>query len=154
MRETASPTSVAVAAGASHQYFEGIRKIISLAKIDLLFADPYLDAVFVFNYLALVSPGVIVRLLTSKEKTTLPTLLPAAKAFVDEHHSSIEVRVPLTTFHDRVIFVDNTACHLSGTSFKDGVRKSPSILVQVMDAFPAMQQTYETMWDSATPQKL
>jgi hypothetical protein len=44
-------------------YFDEIRKIIQLAKRDLLFVDPYLDADFVSRSLPHVGSGVAIRLL-------------------------------------------------------------------------------------------
>ena len=47
------------------------------------------------------------------------------------------------------IIVDSDSCFQSGASFKDGAKKSPTILTQITDAFPAIQSTYEKMWDEA-----
>ena len=40
---TIGPTNVTVAGGAVYDYFQEVRKIITLANIDLFFIDPYLD---------------------------------------------------------------------------------------------------------------
>jgi hypothetical protein len=51
---------------------------------------------------------------------------------------------------DTYVIVDGESCYQSGASFKDGARKSPTTLTQITDAFPAIQQTYEDLWKSAT----
>src|ERR1700726_774576 len=44
--QTQGPVNVAVAHGMVFDYFDGIRRIIELAKEELLFVDPYLNAEF------------------------------------------------------------------------------------------------------------
>ena len=45
--ETVGPVSVPLAHGQVFDYFDEVRKVIEMAKQDLLFVDPYLDAEFV-----------------------------------------------------------------------------------------------------------
>jgi hypothetical protein len=61
--ETLGPANIAVPHKMVFEYFEDIRKIIELARQDLLFVDPYLDAEFVARYLPNVAAGVTIRLL-------------------------------------------------------------------------------------------
>lgn len=143
--ETIGPLSVPVAHGQVFDYFDEVRRIIELAKQDLLFVDPYLDAEFVSRYLSHVSTGVIVRLLT-REK--LATLLPAIDSFAKQSGYTIQVR-SAPHFHDRYVFVDRNACYQSGASFKDGAKSAPTTLTQITDAFAAMLQTYEDLWNKA-----
>jgi hypothetical protein len=145
LMQTRGPVSVAVPSGMVFDYFDEIRKIIEIAKHDLLFVDPYLDAEFVSRYLGHVADGVTTRLL-AREK--LPTLLPAVDAFAQQSKSKIEVR-SASGFHDRYIFVDKTACYQSGASFKDGAKKAPTTLTQITDAFAPVLQAYEDLWGRA-----
>jgi hypothetical protein len=146
---TVGPLTVAVDQGAVFDYFDEVRKLVETAKSELLFVDPYLDAEFVSRYLTHVAQGVRVRLLTRER---LPTLLPAIDAFRQQHKLAIEVR-SATGFHDRYIFVDGLSCYQSGASFKDGAKKAPTTLTQIVDAFPAMLDTYEQRWSTATVQQ-
>lgn len=114
--ETLGPISVAVPRGNVYEYFDEIRKIIEGAKEDLLFVDPYLDAGFVSRYLAHVTPGVAIRLLTRHK---LAALLPAVEVYTKQNQVRIEVRSE-PNFHDRYLFIDKIACYQSGASFKDG----------------------------------
>src|SRR2546430_8388970 len=141
--QTVGPISVAISHGMFFDYFDEIRKIIEVARQDLLFVDPYLDTEFVSRYLGHVAQGVTIRLL-AREK--LQTLLPAVDAFAKQYQAKIEVR-SAPNFHDRYIFIDKNACYQSGASFKDGAKSSPTTLTQITDAFAAVLQTYEDRWN-------
>jgi len=141
--QTLGPANVAVLHGRVFDYFDEIRKIIELAKQDLLFVDPYMDAEFVSRYLPHVAAGVTTRLL-AREKLT--TLLPAVEIFARQAGTKIEVR-SFPNFHDRYIFVDRAACYQSGASFKDGAKSAPTTLTEITDAFAAVLQTYEDLWN-------
>ena len=143
--ETVGPLSVPVAHGQIFDYFDEVRRIIELAKQDLLFVDPYLDAEFVSRYLSHVSKEVTVRLLARER---LATLLPAVDLFAKQSGCTIQVR-SAPHFHDRYVFVDGNACYQSGASFKDGAKSAPTTLAQITDAFAAMLQTYEDLWTKA-----
>jgi hypothetical protein len=141
------PTSVAIEQGAVFDYFEGVRKIVAAATVELLVVDPYLDAEFVSTYFPLIPSGVAVRLL-AVEKKEVATLVPAVDAWAKQHGTKIEVRVA-AKMHDRYVFVDGKECYQSGASFKDGAKHAPTTLTQIVDAFDAMQKTYETKWGAA-----
>jgi hypothetical protein len=141
--QTIGPMSVAIPHGSVFDYFDEIRKIIEVARQDLLFVDPYLDAEFVSRYLGHAAQGVTIRLL-AREK--LQTLLPAVDVFAKQSQAKIEVR-SASSFHDRFIFIDKKACYQSGASFKDGARSAPTTLTQITDAFAAVLQTYEDRWN-------
>jgi len=143
--QTFGPVNIVVSHGMVFDYFDEIRKIVEMAKQDLFFIDPYLDAEFVSRYMGHITPGVPTRLL-AREK--LQTLLPAVDLFVQQTKEKVEVRSE-QNFHDRYIFVDRIVCYQSGASFKDGAKKAPTILTQITDAFTAMLQTYEYIWNLA-----
>jgi hypothetical protein len=142
---TVGPVNRSIDKGLVFDYFDEIRKQIEIAKTDLLFIDPYLDADFVSRYLPHASSGVSVRLLA---RHMLKTLLPAARLFAQQNNVAIAVR-SATNFHDRYMIVDGNECFQSGASFKDGGRTSPTTITQITDAFPAVQKTYEDLWRSA-----
>lgn len=60
---TVGPLSVGVSKGALFEYFDELRKVVELARSDIFFIDPYLDAEFVARYLPFVATGATVRLL-------------------------------------------------------------------------------------------
>jgi hypothetical protein len=134
--------SVAIPQGKVFDYFDEIRKLIEPARTEVFFVDPYLDTDFVSRYLPHVAKGVTVRLLTDKKLTTL---LPAIDLFVQQYGAVIQVRSS-ASLHDRYLFVDRSACYLSGASFKDGAKKAPAALTQITDGFQAMWMTYENAW--------
>jgi hypothetical protein len=140
--KTEGPLSVGIEAGAVFDYFDEVRKTIETAKQDLFFVDAFLNADFVSRYLPYVSQGVSIRLLT---REYLNNLLPAVGMFRQQHGHTIDVR-SAPGFHDRYVIVDRSFCCQSGTSFKDGTRKTPTTLTQIVDAFPAVLSTYEALW--------
>lgn len=145
MMQTTGPLSIVVPASRVFDYFDEIRKIISVTEREILFVDPYLDAEFVSRYLAHIPTGVRIRLL-AREK--IPTLLPAAQAFAKQNQAVLEIR-SASNFHDRYVFVDGVECFHSGASFKDGGRTAPTTITQITDAFAAVLDTYEKIWQSA-----
>jgi len=146
---TVGPLTIAVSQGSVFDYFDEVRKAIEMARADLLFVDPYLDAEFVSRYLPHVSQGVVVRLL-GRER--MATLLPAVALLRQQTNLAIEVR-SAGEFHDRYVFVDRQSCYQSGASFKDGAKKALTTLTQIVDAFAAVFATYEKVWASAIVQK-
>ena len=146
---TTGPLTVAVNQGGTYDYFDEVRKLVESAKLDIFFVDPYLDAEFVSRYLPQVSQGVAIRLLGREH---MAKLLPAVAALKQQSHHKIEIR-SANGFHDRFVFIDGVSCYQSGASFKDGAKKSPTTLTQIVDAFSAMLTTYEQIWASATVQQ-
>jgi hypothetical protein len=140
---TLGPVNTAIGHGLVFEYFDEMRKIIAAAKEELFFVDPYLDAEFVSRYLPQVPVGVTVRLL-AREKVA--SLVPAAAAYVAQHKIALSIR-SAPNFHDRYFFVDHSACYQSGASFKDGAKTAPTTISQIIDAFAAVQQTYEALWN-------
>ena len=144
--KTVGPRTVAIPEGMPFDYFDEIRKITEMARDDLLFVDPYLDAEFVSRYLRPITSGVAVRLLTSKK---LSSLLPAVETLVTQTGLRVEVRSAASGLHDRYVFVDKARCYQSGASFKDGAKQSQTTLTQITDAFETMFQTYQQLWGNA-----
>jgi hypothetical protein len=147
---TLGPINVAVGQGRVFDYFEEIRKTIELATEEVLFVDAYLDADFVSRYLPFVRTGVSIRLLTSAKK--LNTLLPAIDLFMQQYGHAVSVR-SANDLHDRFVFIDKASCYQSGASFKDGARKAGTIITQITDAFKAMWDTYERLWDAGNVER-
>lgn len=143
---TVGPLAAAIDQGAVFDYFDEIRKVIESSGTDLLFVDPYLDAEFASRYLPNVPNGVVVRLLC---RDRLATLLPAVQLLRQQSGIIVEIRSS-PSLHDRFVFVDKARCFQSGASFKDGAKKSPTTLTQIIDAFLAIQPVYESLWVSGT----
>ena len=144
--KTVGPLSVAISGGKPFDYFDTIRKIMEMARNDILFVDPYLEVDFVSRYLPHVNEGVTVRLLASKE---ISSLVSAVEIFVEQSGLRVEVRSATSGLHDRYVFVDEARCYQSGASFKDGAKKSQTTLTQITDAFEAVFQTYQGIWGAA-----
>ena len=121
----APPISEVFCRGQRYEYFDELRKLIELARSDLFFVDPYIDAEFVSRYLPLVRAGTAVRLLTYKH---VNSALPAVDLFAQQHGLKISVRSD-PALHDRLVFIDGRECYSSGGSFKDGARNSSTMLM-------------------------
>lgn len=132
--------------GAVFSYFDDVRKLFEQAVTDILVIDPWLDADFVSRYLPSVKANVSIRLLTSKNK--LGTLLPAVDLFAQQDGAAVAVRID-DALHDRYLVIDGVSGYQSGASFKDGARKAPTTLTQIIDPFSAVRDTYERKWAAA-----
>ncbi|MDI9239869.1 hypothetical protein QLQ15_13235 [Lysobacter sp. LF1] len=141
------PLAVALPQGAVFDYFDELRKLVESAHSDLFFVDPYMDAEFAERYLLQVKKGVAVRLLG---RELMAKLVPAVELIRQQEGMAIEVR-STSAIHDRFLFVDGVSCYQSGASFKDGAKKAPTMLTQVLDAFDAVKRNYEDLWLNATP---
>ena len=145
--ETVGPRSIAISSGAVFDYFDEIRKIAESARTELFFVDPYLNADFVTRYLKNIPGNISIRLLGSKPKE-INSLIPSVEALRKQNGSTIFVR-SADQLHDRYLFVDKISCFQSGASFKDGAKNAPVVVTQIIDAFSAVQDTYEKLWASA-----
>ncbi len=143
------PVSVAVGSGGVFEYFDEMRNIIKMASSDIFFIDPYLDAEFVSRYLGHVNDGVSIRLLARER---LKTLIPAVDTFAKQYNVQISIRSN-SGFHDRYVIIDSDSCYQSGASFKDGAKKSPTTLTQISDAFTAIRDTYENLWQKGSQER-
>lgn len=144
--KTIGPANVAIGQGGVFDYFDELRKIIEMAKTDILFVDPYMEAEFVSRYLPHVSVGTMIRLLTLNK---VDALLPAAKMFAQQHSRSVDVRTS-KQLHDRYVFIDKRQCYSSGASFKDGAKRTGTTITEHTDAFAALSDTYENLWSNGT----
>jgi hypothetical protein len=145
--DTIGPRSIAIASGAVFDYFDEIRKMAETAKTELFFVDPYLNADFVTRYLRNIPNSVSIRLLGSKPKE-ISSLVTSVEVLRRQFGSTISVK-STSQLHDRYLFVDKINCFQSGASFKDGAKNAPVIVTQIIDAFSAVQDTYEKLWASA-----
>ena len=143
LRMEVGQLSVVIQSGEAFDYFDEVRKVIETARTELFFVDPYLDAEFVSRYLPQASDGVAIRLLGGPKR--IAALIPAVDLFAQQFKRTLQVRSS-NGLHDRYLFVDRSACYLSGASFKDGAKSAPAVLTQITDAFQAMWDTYEGLW--------
>lgn len=144
--KTGMPTGVVIEPGMVFDYFDEIRKIIEQARHQIFFVDPYMDAEFVSRYMQFIDSGIEVRLLT--KNSSADPLITATDLFTRQSGIGVEIRTS-DRLHDRFIFVDRQNCYLSGASFKDGAKRSPTVITQITDAFDAQLNCYEKIWNSS-----
>lgn len=144
------PIGTVLESGQTFQYFEVVRKYLAQATSDAFFIDPYMDGTIPGKFLVHVPVSASIRILSKVYKDNVPQLVSAAKALEAQYGRSIEVRT-CDGIHDRFLFIDKARCFLSGASFKDGATKTPTVLVEIIDAFAVVAAQYEREWSSAKP---
>lgn len=125
-------------------FFDEVTKKIELATQEILVTDRYMGSEFATRYLPHVKPGVTVRLLTLHR---IPQLLTAVELAVSQYSINVEIRED--DFHDRYLIIDRRIGFMSGSSFKDGAKKTPTALIEVSQLFSAVLQQCETAWTNA-----
>lgn len=142
---TGASTGVVIERGMEFDYFDRIRKIIEQANSEIFFVDPYINAEFVSNYMGFIDSSIKTRLLTNSDVNSLVT---AIKFLSKQSGVGVEIRSS-KGIHDRFIFVDQQNCYMSGASFKDGAKRSPTVIAQITDAFDALFGCYQKIWNSS-----
>ena len=121
-----------------------LKSIIANATQELFVIAPVLNDDFVTDYLAHTDRELSIRLLTSDR--SLHSLLPAIENWVEHHAGQIQVR-SATDIHDSCLIVDRCRCYQSTPSFKN--RSNAVLINRITDAFSAVRDTYEQLWDKA-----
>ena len=141
------PTQAVFAPGAVYDFFKTFRALTQSAKSDLFIIDPYLDPEIFDAYLLGVAPSVSVRLLANKYKDDLKA---ASAKFSSQNKHVIEIRAS-NSLHDRVIFIDSTACWVLGASIRDAAKAKMTYLTPLSeDVVSAKLAHYNNSWASAS----
>jgi hypothetical protein len=113
------PNQVYLPAGSQHDAYVELRKIVQLAKQDMLIVDPYVDETL-WELLTNVHPTLNLRILTEQMKKDFRL---EARKFSAQHGNAIEVRTT-SKYHDRFIVEDGQRCWHIGASIKDAGNKA------------------------------
>ena len=113
------PNQVYLPAGSQHDAYVALRKIVQLARQDVLIVDPYVDETL-WELLTNVHPTVKLRILTDQMKKDFRL---EARKFSAQHGNAIEVRTT-SKYHDRFIVEDGERCWHIGASIKDAGNKA------------------------------
>lgn len=143
------PTEDRLAFGAGDVYdiFRELKKVIESAEKSVFIIDPYLDATVFDLYLDGVSAGIDVKLLCNRFAGPVSQ---AAQRYSQQHASSVEVR-QTSDAHDRVIFLDDSACFVLGQSIKDAANAKPTYLAPLPpDVSIEKLRIYNDVWNTAT----
>ena len=133
--------------GDVYDVFKELRRIVGSAERSVLIVDPYLDPTVFDLYLDGVPGGVGVRLLCNRHAGPVSQ---AAQKFSQQHGSTVEVR-QTNNAHDRVIFLDDSACFILGQSLKDAAKAKPTYLVALPpDVSIEKLRIYNEVWNAAT----
>jgi hypothetical protein len=113
------PNQVYLPAGSQHDAYVELRKIVQLAKQDMLIVDNYVDETL-WELLTNLDPTVKLRILTDQMKKDFRL---EARKFSAQHGNAVEVRTT-SKYHDRFIVADSQRCWHIGASIKDAGNKA------------------------------
>lgn len=116
---SADSNQVYLPAGSQHDAYVELRKIVQLAKNDLLIVDTYVDGTL-WELLTNVQATVKLRILTQQMKSDFRL---EARKFTAQHGHKIEVRTT-SKYHDRFIIADGLRSWHIGASIKDAGNKA------------------------------
>ena len=131
-------------AGDEYAFYRDLKDILVQAKTEIFIMDNYLNTEFFELYVAVVKPGITLRIMTDQLKGNLEAV---AKKYAASH--TIELRSS-PDVHDRHIFVDDRGWSV-GQSIKDAARKKPTYMVELSSGLvPVIRRIYEDIWAKAT----
>jgi hypothetical protein len=134
-------------AGSQHDAYVELRKIVQLAKSDMLIVDPYVDETL-WELLTNMQPAVKLRILTQQMKKDFRL---EARKFSAQHGNAIEVRTTCK-YHDRFIVQDNQRCWHIGASIKDAGNKAFAFSQLLRPELVKFVITdVETEWSASVP---
>ncbi|WP_155490684.1 phosphatidylserine/phosphatidylglycerophosphate/cardiolipin synthase family protein [Burkholderia multivorans] len=138
--------------GASFTAIAAVSKILSAARSDVLLVDPYADVKVLTDFAVLAPEGVLVRVLSDKERAG-PSLCPAAQRWVEQYALSRPLEVRLTApfiLHERLVIVDGAQVWELSRSLNDlGARSSATIVRADADTAARKAEACKAIWDDA-----
>ncbi len=130
--------------GGLYDFYKDIGAITKSAKNEVAICDAYVNEELLDLYIAKLSPGTKIRILTEKPKGNF---IVVAGKFKQKPGVNFEVRTS-SDCHDRLLFVDEI-CYAFGQSVKDAGRK-PTYLVRLV-SYDLLKRIFEELWKNATP---
>ena len=141
------PKQVFLPAGSTHDAYIEIRKIIQLARAEILIVDTYVDGTL-WQLLTNVLPTANIRIMTMQMKGDF-TL--EARKFAAQHGNKIEI-CQTKDYHDRFLIVDSGRVWHLGASIKDAGNKAFAMSEFASPTISAEVKTdVENTWNAATP---
>lgn len=130
-------------AGDEYAFYKDLKDIMAQAKAEIFIVDNYLNTEFFELYVAVVKPGITLRIMTDQLKGNLEAV---ARKYAASH--SLELRSS-PDVHDRHIFVDNRGWSV-GQSIKDAAKRKPTYMVELsVGLVPVIRKMYEDIWVEA-----
>lgn len=140
---------VVFGAGAPYEYFVQLNKTVASAESTIFIVDPYLDPSVFDHYVNSRGDGVFIRLLVGNRQSR--ELAPAVDLYVEQYGEVLEARKS-NGAHDRIIFIDDSACFTSGQSLKDAAKAKPTYISPLApDVVSIKLRHYEDIWAAASP---
>ena len=141
-----------IPAGNVFDVMAAISKLLSTARSNVLFIDPYMDEKALIDFAILIPEKIVVRLLADQAYQK-PSLEPAVKRWVAQYAATrpLEAKLaPARSIHDRLIIVDDTNVWDLTQSFNAFATRAPATIVRFPD--PGLKiASYQGIWGAATP---
>lgn len=129
-----------------------VSKVVSKARSDVLFVDPYADAALLERFCVLTPTGAENRILMDK-RNLHASLRVAARCWRDQYESArpLEIRTsPKGRLHDRLIIVDGTDVWNVSQSFNALANRSPASIIRLPSEIAIMKiDSYGSIWDES-----
>ncbi|MBU9560581.1 hypothetical protein KTE54_07745 [Burkholderia multivorans] len=152
LKVSTSTRGAFIPVGASFTAIAAVSKILSAARSDVLLVDPYADVKVLTDFAVLAPEGVLVRVLSDKERAG-PSLCPAAQRWVEQYALSRPLEVRLTApfiLQERFIIVDGAQVWELTRSLNDlGARSSAMIVRADADMAARKAEACRAIWDDA-----
>lgn len=138
--------------GAVYDFYREFRKMLSTAKQEIFFVDPYINDEIFDVYIGPLEQHLRCRMLINSDKSSknIPAIagkVRAQRGAKFDIHSGTVAQI-----HDRIVFVDDAACWVVGQSVKDAAVNKPTYLAPLSaDVVPEKRKYYEAVW-AATAQ--
>lgn len=140
--------------GEAFSAFTALSKILTEARRNVMFVDPYADANLLTDFAVLVPEGVTTLILADVSGRKA-ALAPAVKHWVQQYGSTrpLEVRLaPDRSLHDRLIIVDELVSWSLGQSFNALAARTPTSLLRADSETAQLKiQAHNQIWQSAVP---
>lgn len=140
--------------GEAFSAFTALSKILTEARVSVMFVDPYADANLLSDFAVLVPEGVTTMILADANGRKA-ALAPAVRHWVQQYGSArpLEARLaPDRSLHDRLIIIDERESWSLGQSFNALAARAPTSLLRADPETAQLKiQAHTQIWQAATP---
>jgi len=134
------------APGEAYDFYNDFKAVVLSAKAHVFLIDPYVNEEVFDLYIKKLPKEVACKVLLGNTNNNLKTV-------IQKLHSSPNHNVDVKTskgMHDRVVFIDDSACWLIGQSIKDAAKKKPTYFVELPEELVHEKLSYySSLWSGA-----
>lgn len=131
--------------GEVYRFFADLKAILNSARREIVIIDPYLNGEAFDAYLTSTNVSVDVHILADKYSSDL---LQYTTRYEQQHGKHVEVRSS-KELHDRLVFVDENECWITGGSIKDAGKKATYLIPVASEIAHEKYRIYNKIWQEA-----